>query len=686
MPRPTTDERLAKVHEDSLREFGEIQTATKEERAQCLADRRFYSIAGAQWEGQLGEQFENKPKFEINKTHLAVIRIINEYRNNRITVDYVPKDGRPDALADTCDGLYRADEQDSCADEAYDNCFEEAVGGGMGAYRFRAVYEDEEDPDNDYQRIKIEPIYDADTSVYFDLGAKRMDKGDAKRCYVLTAMTPGAYTEEYDDDPATWPKDINSQGFDWSTPDVVFVCEKFEIEEKTEKLIIFTDLGGKEQRIPASELVDYDDDGKAIEGLSDRERVLKATGWRRSGEKKIKRKRCHKYILSGGGVLEDCGLIAGSCIPIVVQYGKRWYIDNKERFMGHVRLGKDSQRLGNMLRSKLAEISALSSTEKPILTPAQILNHQQTWADDNIKNYPYALLNPDIGPDGVPMPIPPLNYTRPPAIPPALAALMQVCETDLQDLLGNAQAGDQPQPNMSGDLMEMIQNRLDMQAFIYMSNCARARQRGGEIWLSMMRDIACDEGRQMKTVGNQRETSRIELLRAVVDKDGKVTRENDFSRARFDVVAEVGPSSSSRRSSTVRQVTAMIGMSDDPETKQVLSAMAMLNMEGEGMDETRDYFRQKLVRMGVVKPTEDEKRALAAESQQQQPDPNAVYLASAAEAERAKAVKAQADTALSVARTEQARAETAETLAGIPRANAAQAVENATKIAASLTP
>ena len=138
MVRLTNEERLRRVHQEALREFDEIQASMRDERLQCLQDRRFYSICGAQWEGPLREMYENRPRFEVNKIHLAIIRIINEYRNNRITVDYVSKDGaKDDELADTCDKLYRADVQDSVADEAFDNAFEEAVGGGFGAWRLR---------------------------------------------------------------------------------------------------------------------------------------------------------------------------------------------------------------------------------------------------------------------------------------------------------------------------------------------------------------------------------------------------------------------------------------------------------------------------------------------------------------------------------------------------------------------
>jgi hypothetical protein len=166
MARKTKEERLREIHNDAVLEFDSVQGALRDERLQCLQDRRFYSIAGAQWEGDLEDQFANKPKFEVNKIHLSVMRIINEYRNNRISVDFKAKNGmKDDKFADTCDGMYRADENDSVADEAYDNAFEEAVAGGFGAWRLRAEYEDDEDPDDDRQRIRIEPIFDADSSV-----------------------------------------------------------------------------------------------------------------------------------------------------------------------------------------------------------------------------------------------------------------------------------------------------------------------------------------------------------------------------------------------------------------------------------------------------------------------------------------------------------------------------------------
>lgn len=657
MARISNDLRLSNLHTEALAQFDDVQSALRDERLQCLQDRRFYSLAGSQWEGPLWDQYENKPKFEVNKIMLAVIRIINEYRNNRITVDYVSKDGQEnDKLAEVCDGLYRADEQASVADEAYDNAFEEAVGGGIGAWRLRTVYEDEEDSEDDRQRIRIEPIFDADSSVFFDLGAKRQDKSDAKYCFVVTSMTRQAYKETWGDDPTDWPKIIHQYEFDWCTPDVVYVAEYYKVEEKTETIRIFQTITGEEERYTQA---DFTKD----ETL---EETLAAIGTVEVRQKRIKRKKVRKYVMSGGRILEDAGYIAGKCIPIVVVYGKRWFVDNVERCMGHVRLAKDAQRLKNMQLSKLGEISALSSVEKPILTPEQVAGHQVMWAEDNIKDYPYLLINPITDQNGNQAVSGPVAYTRSAAIPPAMAALLQITETDMQDILGNPQGADKMVSGMSGKAVEMIQTRVDMQAFIYMSNFAKGMKRCGEIWLSMAKELYVEDNRKMKTIAATGEAGMVELMRPTIDQaTGAIVMENDLSAATFDVVADVGPSSTSKREATVRALTGMLQITADPETQQVITAMAMMNMEGEGISDANSYFRKKLLRMGVVKPTDTEAEELMAEMQGKPQDPNAMYLQAAAEEATAKAAKARADTVETVASAELKRAQTVETLSKV---------------------
>lgn len=667
MPRVSKEQQMQTVHGEALRKFDDIQSALRNERLQCLQDRRFASISGAQWEGPLQEQFENRPKMEVNKIALAITRIINEYRNNRVTVDFISKDGtkRTD-LADVCNRLYRADEQDSAANEAYDNAFDEAVTGGFGAWRLRAVYEDEYDPENEKQRIRIEPIYDADSSVYFDLDAKRQDKADAKCCYVLTSISRDAYMQQYGDDPASWPKEVYQSKFDWDTPDVVFVAEYYMVEEVSREMRVYQAIDGSEERYTQDE---FEED-------PDLEARLAAIGSVEIRRRRVKQRKVRKYLMSGGKILRDDGYIAGDQIPIVPVYGKRWFIDNVERCMGVVRMAKDAQRLKNMQLSKLAEISALSSVEKPIMTPEQVAGHQMMWADDNIKQYPYLLINPVTGADGSQQISGPVAYTKSAAVPPAMAALLQVTEVDIADILGNQQNGDKIVSNISGKAVEMVQQRLDMQAFLYMSNFGKAVQRAGEIWLSMSKDVYVEPGRKMKTVGPQGEIESVELMKPTIV-DGDVVAANDLSQARFDVVATVGPSSQSQRAATVRAVLGMLQLVQDPQTQQVLLAMAFQNMEGEGISDVRSFFRRQMVMAGIMKPTEEEAQMLQAAQQNKQPDPQALYLQAEAEKAIAQAEKSRADVVRTVADTELVKAKTIETLGRLEMDDQKAAVDTA---------
>jgi hypothetical protein len=654
MVAKTREERLHDVHCDAITTFDEIQSIVRGERLQCLEDRRFYSIAGAQWEGDLASQFDNKPKFEVNKIHLSVMRIISEYRNNRISVDFKAKVGsKDDKFADACDGMYRADENDCTASEAYDNAFEEGVGGGFGAWRLRTKYEDDEDPDDETQRIIIEPIFDADVSVFFDLQAKRQDKADARKCFIISSMSRPAYEEEYGDDPTSWPKELAARSFDWCTPDVVYVAEYYAIEEKKETLHVWKKLDGSEIKLSDDELEDQLEE-------------LEATGAEEVRVKKIKKCKVHKYILSGGKVLEDCGYIAGSNIPIVPFYGKRWFIDNVERCMGHVRLAKDAQRLKNMQLSKLGEISALSTVEKPILTPDQVAGHVTMWEDDVVKNFPYLLINPITDANGQEAAMGPVGYTRVPQIPPAMAALLQITEGDMQDLLGNQQAGEEITGNVSTETAHLVQNRLDMQTFIYMSNFAKAMKRSGEIWLSMAGDTYVEDNREMGTLTEDGASSTITLMQPMLnDETSEVIYKNDFANAKLKVVTDVGPSSSTKRMATVRMLNSLMGSTTDPETMQVLSSMIMTNMEGDGISDVREYFRAKMVHMGVIKPTEEEARDMAEEQQNAKPSPQDQYFQAAAAKEATLAQKNQVELINIQAEADKTRAETQEILAGL---------------------
>ena len=675
MPK-STDQSIHAVHQKALQRFNRISWATRDERDYMMSDRRFAFIAGAQWEGDLREQFENKPRFEVNKIRMSVMRIANEYRNNRMTVDFTPNDGTGksgDKMADFLDGSYRAMEEDSVAVEAYDNGFDEAVNGGFGAIRFVTEYEDEFDPDNDQQVVRMEPVVDACRSVYFDLQSKRQDKSDARYCFVISSTTPEAYEYEYGaTDFSSWPVDDTSTQFDWYTPDVVYVAEYFLIEKEDYKLYTYS-ADGADDRKHTDE--DFESDPTLVD-------ILAAEGYTLSATRKVKRQIVNKYVLSGAGMLEKPQKMAGKFLPIIPVYGQRAFIDNLERVCSHVRPAKDVQRLKNIQLSRLGEISILSPNEKPIFTPNQVKGHEKRWSDDNLKNFPYQLINATHDEAGNEIQMGPLAYTKPPNLPPALAALLQLTEQDMQDLLGNQQAGEVLQPNTSGDAVSLVQTRLDMQTAIYIDNMRKAVVRCGQVWLSMFKDIYVEEGRNVKVIGADGKNGSVELGKKVINDDGAVVPELDLEKVNYAVHVEVGPSSSSKRASVVKSIVGMMAVNNDEETGQVLLSTAIMNMEGEGLGDIRDFFRNKLLQMGAVKPTEEEAKMLQEAEANKQPDPQAAYLKAESELSMVKAQKTAAEADKVVAETEQIsiedrklRAEIIEIMADIDREDAVKASE-----------
>jgi hypothetical protein len=668
MKKPPKQTRsFVEILSESLTEFDRTYSATYHSRQLSLYERRMTNIYGAQYEGRLGEQFENKPKPEVNKIKRSIKRILSELRNNPITVDYVAKDGSDkDELAEACDDLYRSDEQDSVGEEAYDLSDQEAVTGGFGAYLFAAKLEDEYDEWNDQQRICIELIPEADQCVYFDLNAKRYDKADARFCWVLTAMTRDAYREEWGDDPTSWPKPDNDHyEFEWDTVDVIYVARYYKVEEVSEMVQIWEAPDGEEARYSES---DFEKDDQL-------EAILLAGGWRLVDDRKVKRRGVHKYIMSGGKILEDCGFIAGSHIPVIPQYGERIFTDGVEIFSGHVRAARDPQQLYNAIMSMLMDLATTGMKEKPIFAPEQIDDFRAEWDKDNIDNYSVLRAHPLKDAEGNPIQTGPLGYTKAPEIPPALSVLIGIVNQDLNDILGEQPQAEKMVSNVSGKLAEMVQSYKDLPSFIYSSNRAKTRRRGGVVWLSMAKDIYVEIGRKMKAINREGQPRQVVLNEPALDDGGNYYERNNFAEASFDVYSDVGPSTASKREKILRDIQGFLQYTqNDPEIMRILTLFAMKNFEGKEVGMVRDWADRKFMEMGGREPTPEEAAEIEQTQANAQPDANEQFLQASAREADAKAQKTEADTLKTLADVEETEAKTLETYAGINRDDLSQAV------------
>ncbi len=131
------EKKMTDWHRKVLCNFDNAWSATQDMRKQIIEAQRFVRVSGAQWEGSTNAgysfdegRFEHYPRFELNKIARECDRIIGEYRQNRISVKFRPKDDKAsEALAEKMNGKFRADYQETSGGEACDNAFDDAVTG-----------------------------------------------------------------------------------------------------------------------------------------------------------------------------------------------------------------------------------------------------------------------------------------------------------------------------------------------------------------------------------------------------------------------------------------------------------------------------------------------------------------------------------------------------------------------------
>ncbi|ELC6654326.1 portal protein [Salmonella enterica] len=635
-------ETLEKKHERVMLRFDRAYSPQQDVREKCVEATRFARVPGGQWEGataagtKLDDQFEKYPKFEINKVATELNRIISEYRNNRITVKFRPGDREAsEELANKLNGLFRADYEETDGGEACDNAFDDAATGGFGCFRLTSMLVNEYDPMDERQRIAIEPVYDPSRSVWFDPDAKKYDKSDALWAFCMYSLSPEKYESEYGKTPPSSldTTTITSWEYDWFEPEVVYIAKYYEVRKESVDVISY--------RQPITgEIATYDSD--QIEDIEDE---LALAGFQEVARRSVKRRRVYVSVVDGQNFLEKPRRIPGEHIPLIPVYGKRWFIDDIERVEGHIAKAMDPQRLYNLQVSMLADTAAQDPGQIPIVGMEQIRGLEKHWEARNKKRPAFLPLREVKDKAGnIIAGATPAGYTQPAVMNQALAALLQQTSADIQEVTGGSQAMQQMPSNVAQETVNNLMNRSDMASFIYLDNMAKSLKRAGEVWLSMAREVYGSD-REVRVV-NEDGTDDIALMNAqVVDRQtDRVVALNDLSTGRYDVTVDVGPSYTARRDATVSVLTNVLStmLPNDP-MRPAIQGIILDNIDGEGLDDFKEYNRNQLLTSGIVKPRNEKEQQIVMQAQQaaaNQPNPEMVLAQAqmvAAQAEEKKA-------------------------------------------------
>lgn len=568
-----------------------------------------------QWDDTYLNESDLAYRGEFNILRKAMRQIITDLISNPVQVDFDPVDDTDDSGADIMDGMYRADMRNNTSQEAKKNANQEVIVCGVAAWELRNEYKTNIGGD-ERQVIKRYPLYEANNNVMWDPNAKLLDKSDANYVSCLVGYSEEGYKllcEELGAEDCAASSFSNpeiSYVFPWiSETRKVYVTRFFHREMKKVKHLTFEDLFGTERTIMESDFDQHEDS-------------LVDEGFNLVSEKTIERYVVTKYIASGGGILES-SVIPGEHIPVVPQYGERAFVEGEEHYEGIVRLAKDPQRLRNFQMSYLADIVSRSPREKPIFTQEQIQGYEDMYeVNGSDNNYPYMKQNALDG-QGNPLPVGPVGYIKAPEVPPALSQSMQESRAAVDDVAGAGLPADITDVDLSGKALNALNKRLDMQSYTYQDNHKFAMRRDGEIYASMARDVH-DSEQEVILVKVDGSKSKEMINKTEMNFETMETEiKNNVNAMIFDVYADIGPAFESVKAQTKEELKELLNSGTlDAETHTILMAEYMTMTEGSNFEDLREYFRNKLIMLGVKKPeTPEEEQMVAQAQQEQQPSP-----------------------------------------------------------------
>lgn len=616
--------------EDLIREatdrFDAAMQAERDNREEALEDLRF--LAGEQWDQasrasrSAADGRPARPMLTINRLPQFVRQVTGDIRQNPPAIKIRPVDGSADVkAAELRSGLIRNIEAQSGAERAYTMAAENAVACGYGAFRITAEWADD-DAGWD-QDLRIRGFRDPFCTL-FDPDAKEPCREDSTFAFVSQLYSRDAFKANWPKaTPADWDQFVRGCGDQWAESDKVRVAEYWTREEVSRTLLLVQDPSGQVSTRDASDIDDVLLSQWRAEGLILRER--KAKGW-----------KVQMRLLTAQDQIGEVQDWAGRWLPLIPVLGDEVSIGERVVRRGLIRDARDPQRIQNIHRSTLAEITALTPKAKIIGTQRQFAGYEGWWdtaATGNHQRLPYAA-DPSA---------PPPSWLAPP-MPPA--AIMQDLAMSLQDLeavtgihpanLGMDGTGDE-----SGRAIISRQRKGEVGTYLYKANLEQAVAHAGRILLDLLPHYY-DTQRIVRVLGEDGSPDMVTINQPVVGQDGQAGLLNDMSVGRYDVVASTGPSYATRREEEREGILATMQVM--PQIAQTAPDLIMKTMDWPGADELRKRLRKTLP-PGLAEPEEGDPPPSPP-----QPDPNMVL----AQAEQG---KAQAAMQQAQVKAQQAQAE-----------------------------
>ncbi len=552
------------------------------DRAEALDDIRFYG--GKQWDEGIEKDRDDsdRPCLTVNMLPQYVFQVTNEQRQNKPSIRVRPFDSKADVkTAEKLQGLIRHIEQNSSADVAYDTAFNDAVISGLGFFRVRTDYCNEESFDQDIFIERIENRFAVYTGP-----AKKADFSDMRWCFVTEDMPREEFREQFPDAQVSeWGETGEGDSDEtWWGENTVKVAEYWTVEENPAELLLLQYTGQP-----------------APEGMEQPPPTIKAFrdtlpgGKVPAGYKVLKKRKSHRRVvkwfkISGSEILEK-GEWAGRWIPIIPVLGIELHIEGETRYYGLVRNAKDPQRMYNYWWTAETEMIALAPKAPWIAAEGQISGSADpgAWERSHIENIAALEYKPvTLGGQLAPPP-----QRQPFAGPPAGVVNARLsARDDMKATTGiySAGLGDRG-PEKSGIAIQRRQSESDTATFHYIDNLARSIRHCGRICVDLIRAVY-DEARVARILGENGDEELVLFNSPFEDPDTGEQVMYDLSVGEYDVVVSMGPAYAAQRQEAADIQTQMVQA--NPKLMDIGGDIILRNIDGPGMQDLADRLERTI--------------------------------------------------------------------------------------------
>lgn len=579
------------------------------------ADRRFLEDLkfangdtknGYQWPNNIrhARDIDQRPALTINIVRQHNKQIINQALQSKSDITILGTGGGASAeSADAFKWLIRHIQYQSNFEGIKKIALRYQVECGRGWWR---VVTDWAGPDTFDQEIFLRPVWDP-LSVKIDPDARMPDCSDARQAIVFDMVPRSEFFAAYPelrDVVGDQPLGTGSVGGDWIPKDEILVAEYFRKVPKMDRLISFVwekSDGGDGLRYEIREsMIPPQIRSKLLAGDLTRVRDT----WDDQVE---------WYLIAGSKRIDET-VWPGKYIPLIRVIGEESIIDGIYDCKGHTRNMEDAQRMYNYNSSAQVEFGALQ-TKVPWIAPIEgIEDYRTVWETANLINHaflPYKSYNEQFPEKTIPAP----QRPEPPSPSPVYQMGMETAFNQMMMSSGQWQN----QMGMMGNERtgEAIQQRVkqgDTATFHFQDNFADSLRYTGKILIDLIpkvyntrrvKRILNDEGVEFDLIVDpnyaqafaQEQNQQGEVIRRIFNPSVGV----------YDVAADVGPASGTRRQENVEAFTLIL--TQNPALTGIIGDLLLKNMEFEDAREAARRLRRMVPPQALgVGPTPNEQQ------------------------------------------------------------------------------